>query len=283
MQKNFNPIMKVEDDGLFIHDGHTWAEDKYKLVGGYCDIFTKGSRKNWDQLVYVDLFSGPGFCRIKETGKILKSSPLIALSLPIPFDKYIFCDNDKKSIQAISERVSRNYANKNVDYINEDSNSAIGKIKSLIPAHSVNKTVLTFCFIDPFDLNIHFETVKTLAEKRLVDILILQAYYMDANRNYDNYIKDDNVKISKYLGFSNWRQEFQKSKYFPNDFVNYLSVKYDDNMKKLKYLGPERSSFKIPQKNVKLYYLSFYSRHLLGNDFYKKVQTYADDQLNLGI
>jgi hypothetical protein len=136
MQKNFNPIMKVEHDGLFIHDGHTWAEDKYKLVGGYCDIFTKGSRNKWDQLVYIDLFSSPGYCQIKETGKILKSSPLIALSLPIPFDRYIFCDNDKQSIGALSERVSRNYADKNVVYINKDSNSAIGEIKSLIPAHS---------------------------------------------------------------------------------------------------------------------------------------------------
>jgi three-Cys-motif partner protein len=283
MKKNFNPIMQVEDDKLFIQDGHSWSEDKYKLVGGYCDIFTRGSRRNWDQLVYIDLFSGPGFCRVKETGKILKSSPLVALSLPIPFDRYIFCDNDPESIEALAERVSHNYSNKNVVYINEDSNTAIDKIKSLIPGHGENKTVLTFCFIDPFDLNIHFETVKTLAENKFVDMLILQAYYMDANRNYDNYIKEDNEKISKYLGFSNWRQDFQKSKYFPNDFVNYLAVKYDDNMKKLKYLEPERSSFKIPQKNVKLYYLSFYSRHPLGNDFYKKVQAYADDQLNLGI
>jgi three-Cys-motif partner protein len=283
MQKNFNPIMKVEDDGLFIYDGHTWSEDKYKLVGGYCNIFTQGSRRNWDQLVYIDLFSGPGFCRIKETGKILKSSPLIALSLPIPFDRYIFCDNDEQSIRALSERVSRNYADKNVVYMNKDSNSAIDKIKSLIPAHGENKRVLTFCFIDPFDLNIHFETVKTLTENKLVDILILQAYYMDANRNYENYSKEDNEKISKYLGITHWRKEFEKSYYYPNDFVNYLTVKYDDNMKKLKYLEPVRSSFKIPQKNVKLYYLSFYSRHSLGTDFFKKVQTYADDQLNLGI
>ena len=64
---------------------------------------------------------------------------------------------------------------------------------------------------------------------------------------------------------------------------HYLTDKYNDNMRNLNYLKPVRTSFKIPQKNVKLYYRSFYLRHPLGNDFYKKVQAYADDQLNLGI
>ncbi|MFH2031971.1 MAG: three-Cys-motif partner protein TcmP [Bacteroidota bacterium] len=282
MKKNFNPIIEVQDDDLFIHDGHIWSEEKYKLVGGYCDIFTRGTRKNWDQLVYIDLFSGPGYGRIKENGKILKSSPLIALSLPIPFDKYIFCDSHAQSIKALEKRISLSYSDKNVHCVHADSNLAIEEIKSLIPQHGTNNKVLTFCFIDPYELNIHFDTINALTKNKLVDILILQAYFMDANRNYDNYIKEDNEKISKYLGFLEWRDDYQNSTLFPNDFVLYMVGKYDDKMKKLNYLEPVRTSIKIPQKNVKLYYLSFYSRHPLGNDFFKKVQTYASDQLNLG-
>ena len=58
MKKNFDPIIVVEDDGLDIHPSHIWSEQKYKLVGGYCDIFTRAMRKEWDTLVYVDLYSG---------------------------------------------------------------------------------------------------------------------------------------------------------------------------------------------------------------------------------
>ena len=282
MKKNFDPIIEVEDDGLFIHDGHIWSEEKYKLVGGYCDIFTRGIRKNWDQLVYIDLFSGPGYCRIKESGKILKSSPLIALSLPISFDKYIYCDSDQDSILALEKRISLNYSNNDVHCICADANNSIEDIKKLIPQHGINNKVLTFCFVDPYELNIHFDTITTLTKNKLVDVLILQAYFMDANRNYDNYIKEDNEKISKYLSCLEWREEYQKSGHFPNDFVNYLVEKYDDKMKQLRFLEPVRTSIKIPHKNVKLYYLSFYSRHPLGNDFFKKVQSYASDQLNLG-
>ena len=283
MKKNFNPIIEVENDGLYIHEGHIWSEEKYKLVGGYCDMFTRGMRKNWNQLVYIDLYSGPGYCRIKENNKILKSSPFIALSLPIPFDKYIFCDSDSQSISALEERISRSHPGKNTLCLHADANVAIEDIKVLIPQHGTNNKVLTFCFVDPYDLNINFDTIKILTKNKLVDILILQAYFMDANRNYDNYIKDDNEKISKYLGFNNWRDEYQSSTYYPNDFVVYLMKHFDDNMKQLKFLDPVRTSIKIPQKNVKLYYLSFYSRHPLGNDFFNKVQNYANDQLNLGI
>lgn len=66
------------------------------MVGGYCDIFTKAMRREWETLVYVDLYSGPGYTKIIETNKILRTSPLIALSLPNPFNVYIFGDDNKK-------------------------------------------------------------------------------------------------------------------------------------------------------------------------------------------
>lgn len=141
---------------------------------------------------------------------------------------------------------------------------------------------MTFCFADPFDLNLEFRTVKELSSNKLIDLLILQAYYMDANRNYENYLNEDNDKIAKFLGDRSWRKKFQESDYYPNSFVQFLTNAYDKNMKELKYLEPKINSIKLPFKNVKLYNLSFYSKHPRGNDLYKKVQTYADDQIDLG-
>ncbi len=78
--KKIDPIINVEDDGLIIPEVGAWGEKKYKLVGGYCDIFTTGMRYKWGKLVYIDLFSGSGYARIKDTNKIVKSSALISLS-----------------------------------------------------------------------------------------------------------------------------------------------------------------------------------------------------------
>ena len=282
MKKNFDPIIEVVDDGLDIHPSHIWSEQKFKFIGGYCDIFTKAMRREWEILVYVDLYAGPGYTRIIEDNRILMTSPLIALSVPNSFDIYIFCDEKENYINALKTRASRDFKGKKSYFLNGDCNKIIDEIKSIIPPHSKGKKVLTFCFADPFDLNLEFETIMKLSSNKLVDLLILQAYYMDANRNYDNYLNEDNNKIAEYLGDENWRKNFQESEYYPKNFVQFLTKVYDQNMINLKYPQALRNSIKIPDKNVKLYYLSFYSKHPRGYDLYKKVQTYADNQLEIG-
>jgi three-Cys-motif partner protein len=91
----FNPIIPLEDDGLFIPEVGAWADEKYKLLGGYSEIFTTGMKNLWDNLVYIDLFAGAGYAKIRGTNKIRMSSALIALSVSHKFDKYILCEVDE--------------------------------------------------------------------------------------------------------------------------------------------------------------------------------------------
>lgn len=238
-------------------------------------------RKSWNQLVYIDLYSGPGYSQIKETNKLIKSSPLISLSIPNPFDIYIFSDNNPDYLHDLEERVQQNFSDKKSFFVEGDCNTNIEKIKGIIPQHSKSNRVLTFCFADPFDLNLKYETIKYLTSNKLVDLLILQAYYMDANRNFQNYINENNQKISEYLDDESWRVEYLKRGLMQDDFVTFLAEKYEDNMKSIGYFPPHRDRIEIPAKNVPLYYLEFYSKHEKGREFYKKVQYYADDQYNL--
>jgi len=55
-KKRFDPIINVEDDGLIIPEVGVWSIEKYQLLGGYCDIFTRGMRKLWSNLIYIDLY-----------------------------------------------------------------------------------------------------------------------------------------------------------------------------------------------------------------------------------
>ena len=281
MKKNFDPIIYVEDDGLATPEVGTWALEKYQLLGGYCDIFTKGMRSRWDNLIYIDLFAGAGFSKIRETDKIVKSSPLIALSLPVKFDKYIFCEKDTVLHDSLAKRVERQKQDLNVDTFQGDSNNEIHKIKDFIPQYSKSNTVLTFCFVDPFDLKLDFRTVKFLTND-LTDFLILQALHMDANRNFRTYISENNDKITNYLGRDDWRKNWDSSGLLAKDFVKFLADEYDANMKELGYKPAMRHSIKLPIKNVPLYYLTFYSKHERGLDFFKKVEEYATSQLNFG-
>ena len=276
----FDPLIKVSDDGLFIPEVRRWSLEKYKLVGSYCDIFSTGMKNLWEQRIYIDLFAGAGFSKISETGKIYKSSALIAMSIPNPFTKYILCEQDTKRYEALKARVERDYSHLNYVILNCDSNSNVEQILAAIPKYNKDNKLLSFCFVDPFSVNLHFSTIRKLANK-FMDFLILQALHMDANRNFDNYNKEENQKISNYLGLENWREIFEKDGCLNRkDFVKFLADQYQSQMATLGYI-PAKNMHHVhsTEKRLPLYYLSFYSRHKRGEEFFQEVQKRITPQL----
>ena len=197
MQK-FNPIMSVVDDNLITPEVGPWAERKYSLLGAYCDIFTSSMRNKWDKLIYLDLFAGAGFARIRNKDKIIKTSSLISMSIPTKFDKYILSEMDTGKYNSLSERVNREYSDLKVCLFNGDTNENIDLIISEIPKSTFEKRVLCFCFVDPFSINLDFRTIEKLAEHR-IDFLILFATGMDINRNMGIYYEGDDEKVEKFL------------------------------------------------------------------------------------
>jgi three-Cys-motif partner protein len=274
----FNPITLVEDDGLAIPEVGVWGERKYKLVGNYCEIFTTGMKNKWGKLVYIDLFAGSGYAKIKESGKILKSSALIALSTTHKFDKYILCEENEEKIKALQHRVENEHSDLDVQYVQGDSNKNVDEIISLIPKDNC----LRFCFVDPFSLKLEFETIEKLSRTGKIDFLILLALPMDANRNFVYYIKENSLKIEKFIKDANWRKPFESGEITPSNFMKFLSDKYDTNMKGLGYVEPvDKHLVKIDAKNIPLYYLAFYSKNPRGNDFFKKVEKPISPQQKL--
>jgi three-Cys-motif partner protein len=281
-KQKFNPIIPVEDDGLYIPEVGSWADEKYKLVGGYCEIFTSGMKNLWDNLIYIDLFAGAGYAKIKNSNKIRMSSALIALSVNHKFDKYIFCEQDDKCFEALKMRVDKHFPDANVEFIKGDSNENINQVLDAIPKHSQNQKVLRFCFVDPFSLNLRFKTIQSLSSVGKIDFLILLDLYMDANRNLFNYISENSDKIDEFISDASWREPFKTGKLPSKDFIKYLAGKYDSNMQNIEYKEPVKKHLvKIDDINVPLYYLAFYSKHERGNDFYSKVEKYLSNQQSM--
>ena len=281
-KSKFNPIIPVEDDGLYIPEVGSWGDEKYKLLGGYSEIFTTGMKNLWDNLVYIDLFAGAGYARIKGTTKIRMSSALIALSVNHKFNKYIFCEEDQKCLTALKTRVEKHFPNSNVEYISGDSNENVEKIIQAIPKHSIDEKVLRFCFVDPFSLNLKFSTIRRLSHVGKIDFLILLALHMDGNRNLFNYISDNSKKVNEFIDDSSWREQFLSGKVPVKYFIKFLAERYDQNMKALNYRQPvAKQLVKIDDINVPLYYLAFYSKHERGNDFFKKIEKYRSPQQSL--
>jgi three-Cys-motif partner protein len=95
----------VSDDGLLCPEVGSWAEEKHNVVSFYAKLFSTGMKAKWDSRVYVELYAGSGFAKIKRSTRVTAGSPIRALLLEDPFDKYIFCDRESQNLQALRARV----------------------------------------------------------------------------------------------------------------------------------------------------------------------------------
>ena len=275
-------LPRLEDDGLLTPTVGRWAVDKYARVWMYCQIFSTGMKAKWDRRVYIDLFAGAGRAKIKGTGDIVPGSPVLALKVREPFDKYIFCDVDPANIATLRSRVDEIAPEADVDYVIGDVNSTVSKIVSSIPRHTSGRSVLSFCFADPYSLALRFQTIEKLADGRAMDFLVVLALGMDANRNLSRYIRTESRKIEEYLANLDWRDSWERARRGGEKFMHFMAREYARSMERIDYIpaSPERMyPVRSDLRNLPLYYLAFFSQHPLAYAFWDEVLKYSGEQL----
>ena len=275
-----DPLLPLEDN-LVCPDVGGWAEDKHRLVSLYSTLFSSGMKEKWNQRVYAELYAGAGYARIRGTSKRVVGSPLRALMLKDPFDRYVFCEEVPEKLKALRARAERHAPKARVGYIEGDCNLRVAKILDAIPTGSKENTVLTLCFADPFDISLRFQTIRDLANARYVDFLITLALGMDANRNYEHYVKEDASKIDEFLGSNSWRQRWAAAQWDAVKFTRFLADEFSKSMATLGYIPPPFYTMKEVrsyEKNLPLYRLALFSRHERAYKFWDQVAKYSTDQ-----
>jgi hypothetical protein len=109
----FNPLASADSspwkdgvsstDGLPIRDSGPWVDTKHRLLAYYADMFATGMKFKWKSRVYLELFSGPGKCVIRDTGKEELGSPLQVIGHE--FTKFIFTEMSVSAAEALAERL----------------------------------------------------------------------------------------------------------------------------------------------------------------------------------
>jgi three-Cys-motif partner protein len=285
LKKHMNLLydQQLIDDGLYTPEIGSWGIQKYKLVYGYCQLFATSMKKKWDYRVYIDLFSGAGCARIKNTSRVVHTSPLLAINIPDKFDTYIFCEENKEALDALQQRVSSFGIRPPPEFIYGDANHSVDKIFEKMPSYSRSCKVLAFCFVDPFKLkNLHFSTIIKLSQK-FMDFLVLIPTHMDAKRNVSYYISPQNKTIDNFTGNSKWREDWENKKDEQN-FDIFLTNSFGESMAQLGYLYSgvqDTQLIRSSEKNLALYRLVFFSRNKLGKKFWKDIKKICDPQKKL--
>jgi three-Cys-motif partner protein len=244
-------------------------EEKYRLLWQHNRIFSTGMKNEWPRRVYVDLFAGPGRVYFKETGAIHSGSPLLALDVPDPFSKYIFCDKSRRNIKVLEQRV-RALGSFDVEYLCGDANELIVEVLQIIPSDA-----LVFAFLDPHKTaQLPFRTVEALARRERTDLLVNLPIGMDLIRRLDEWRKPDARAIETWAGDPDWREAWERKPLHQDDHV-FLANLYARSMDRLGHLPTTTGQMHLVRHRTqrrRLYYLGFFSRHRLGYKFWKEAQ-----------
>jgi three-Cys-motif partner protein len=272
-------LVTAEPDGLKTTEIGRWALDKYRVLALYAHLFSRGMKNKWLNRVYIDLCAGSGLSQIEGTDQLYYGSPLLAMGVPDPFNRYILCERDEGSLSALRQRVSRLFPQRDVRFVLGQHDEKIKEVAKEIPR---GNSVLSFCFIDPFDLSIKFSTIRYLSTFRL-DLLLLLMLGNDANRNVRNYTNTTNHKIDEFLGLPEWRNRWHEEEKKGVTFVRFLAETFNKQMEALGYLPMPFDRMKSIRSddNHPLYHLALFSKNERAYKYWDEVITYSTLQRSL--
>lgn len=274
-----NLLITAERDGLKTTPIGRWALDKYKLVSLYARLFSTGMKNRWLDRVYIDLCAGSGFSQIEGTDQLYYGSPLLAMGVPDPFNRYIVCERDEESLSALRQRVNRLFSGRDVEFVLGQHDK---KIRDLIKEIPCGNSVLSFCFIDPFDLSIKFSTIKHLSGYRL-DFLLVLMLNVDAHRNVRHYTSASNHKIDDFLGLPDWRVKWKLEEKKGTLFARFVAETFSKQMESIGHLPVPFHRMKLIRSdtNSPLYHLALFSKNDVAYKYWEDVLKYSTDQQSL--
>lgn len=254
------------DDGLPAEDVGAWAKEKHEYLCRYIDI-SRAVRSGWlgprkAGATFIDLFCGPGRCKVRETGEWIDGGAIAAWKKSLeggsPFTQVFIGDLDEERLKAAAARLHQLGAP-----VIEVTGSAAETVQQVQPR--LNPYGLHFAFLDPFNLEaLNFEIIRTLSSLKRIDILV-HVNQMDLQRNLvTNAVSEESVfdvfapgwrdKVDIARGQQEVRQQvFQ----YWRDLVESLGVWPSTEMKLIR-----------GSKNQPLYWLLLAAKHELAHKFW---------------
>lgn len=215
--------------------GHT--RRKLDVVAKYLAAYATLMKRQSFRLFYVDGFAGSGASEAKSeavavdptlfpVSEIVEGSPLRALSIDPPFDKYLFIEKKRQNVESLSQ-ICRDYAGRNIEILEGDANERLAEFCRSIESNKLDRAVV---FLDPFGLSVNWETIRRLAATEKVDL-----WYLVPVDGMSRQIKDDGsflpgaARIDELWGSDGWRSKAVQRAEKPSD----LFGEVDERLEKI--------------------------------------------------
>jgi len=201
------------------------------MLQEYLAAYTTALKRQPFQLVYIDAFAGTGYRELRsdspeagvlfpelakpEPQELLQGSVRISLQVVPPFHKYIFIEKSRARADEL-RKLPAEFAllEGRIEVVQEDCNVYLQRIAREW-TWTGQRAVL---FLDPFGMQVDWETVAAVASTRAVDVWILFPLGVGVNRllKKDGQMRESwRRRLDKVFGTPNWQDEFYRER--PSD------------------------------------------------------------------
>lgn len=150
-----------------------WSEEKLalleKYLRAYAVIMNKQKQRWLRGYHYIDAFAGSGKPRARDEERYIAGSPLRALQCEPPFDSYWFIEISPWRVERLT-KLQEQFPDRRVEIRQGDCNAVL---RQEIIAHITYASQQRgLVFLDPYGLQVEWETVKVLARAKTFDVFV---------------------------------------------------------------------------------------------------------------
>jgi three-Cys-motif partner protein len=278
----------MEEDDLYRPEIKAHSLEKIRRHNFYAALFSKAMHKKWVHRAYIGLYAGAGRALVKPTDELVETSALAVFRQEVPFTKYIFVDSDQRCIEALGARIQSLGTPFDVSLISKNVNDAVPEIIRAMPAYNSTRGegLISLCFVDPFRIDLDFDVIRRLSRFKM-DFLVMLPLGYDLRRNLRRYLEDEeDARVASLIDAPDWRAEWRASGNPDRYFVRFILGKFDQAMERLGFRRRQMEdtvSVKVTGMGVYLYSLALYTKHELGEQFWKTTIAGTEPQYGLDL
>lgn len=272
--------------------GGPWTREKLAYLQKYANAFMaamqpKRKAGKWERLVYLDLLAGPGIGRDRDAEVEFDGSALIALKVRPPFDRLFLADLSRANVEALKRRIPTEDLGR-TDILIGDCNDLMKEV-----VRQISVRTLGLAFVDPEGFEVRFDTLRTLATRR-IDVLLWFPSGIGIARNLRAFAQREHSPMDGFWGGREWRdlppaRLAAGTRLRPEEALTLdrpWVLRFRARMADLGYqFQDEGDPYFVNEKNVPMYHLLFFSRDAAGLTIWrgiKKVEPTGQRRLPLG-
>ena len=193
-----------------------WTQSKLQILEDYLAAFLTASSTKAKGAVYLDAFAGEGAGRARLTDEEFDGSARIAASATagngsgFQFSYLRFVELNSTRADEIRAEFRRDFPGRDIDVVPGDCNV---EIPNLLAAMPIDLTWYpTFAFLDPFGIELHWQTIQALADHKRqrtykVELFMLfaaPAIMRIAGLTPEKAVPDAENRLARLFGCWNW-------------------------------------------------------------------------------